>query len=1399
MAKISLNKKTKLKSFLITVLSAITALCLVFAAACAKPDDKNDDETSSKEDTQLFKNGNFEFYNEPAKDDDGNYKGEYFIATPDSWTSASASTASYVKSGVIGTSPNEWAAITASDLADRLDANEDLEEDDEDYEEKHRDYNGMRSRDILYKNSFAALKENASDADKVQIDNPLTHKIKGSDGNYTVKGENGYDKLYQDDKGNLFTDEKHTTPYESHVLMLHNYLNSNRYGTAQYYTSVSVTLEKNTAAEISVWVKTANLTYSTGSLNADDKNLPVEQSRGAYIEVSHTVGGNSPEAMTYISNINTEKLNPKPESGEWTDNGWVKYTVVVNACDFADSTVTVMLGLGEANADVEGYAFFDDLKITKYASLKEAPAMADGNDYFPVDSEGNYLKNDQTDASGKLGTTCSLLDNADKKRFRTDVEYQNNQEISKHFFNNRYFLLDLASTGERTPVELKNVSAGLTVDNDKYISSSANPTNVSGVTLKDIPALKYYPDGVDIDTSDDILAIVNANADGVSGINTPYKAELDKALSTASKLPDAADNASVLLLFSARGAAYTASSSEFIIAHNTYLIISLWVKTSDMSGKTAATLKLIDSDDKDNTASITVDSTNVKTDIDDDHKDIYNGWVLCSFFVKNETEEDKTVTLDFSFGNTTISGTNDSSYVNGWAAMTNVKSLAADEDEFNFTGSGSYTASLNFTEENSKTNGIFDEAYGGEYGDITANITNPTHYHGVNGGNVFGDHDTKASAGLVNKNAFINSIYGNKDNEGYEWVNSLLSNFSGVSAMSDAEEIWNAVFGASTVQPLLIVNTIDTFTVGENEIKAANYGYISDKSTFSASSYSSASTRVKVGKGAVAYLGLVDPSSTKNVLGFKTQKHTYWYDAEGNVLKSEPKLNDKDYNAEENVLYTLQSNGLYLDDNGNYRANVYAYAKDYKFSYGDYDAERAVFYNANGDAVSYDDLVSGETYYTTPEHTMEANHYLKTSDGVNVYYFSNGVYKYVVDGKPETVVLPFETKDADGNSYLRYFNDNMDDYKYIVKVDARYNANGELNGAGELGYDENGNYIADKWITVTFAIHTGNKAIDYRLELWSGDRNTSGVDTDGNTDETASKVNSYVMFDKSGITYTESNFNDNLSLYENRIIEAYKAILIEKDYEFETNDLNVAQLEKIIAEEKIDLSGYYSAYPILAQYNAKYHTFSLYDSANYLPFNEEAAKDGETGYEYDPSTMEESVAYLSVKEEDRYTVFADYTTVDKEITRGTADDSDDGDEDEENNTDGTTIWLLISSIILVVALLFTMISILIRNLVKEKRKSKKTSKNNYNSNKRNRYVKKIDVEKSGEEDKNDSAENGEQTEQAEQTAVEESENTASETETSGEASAETEQVEETENVSENSEETESNDNGEDKN
>ncbi len=1342
------SKKRRLKYVLLALACTAAFSLSGMAAACKKdnPDDSADDKTTSKEDTQLLKNGNFEIFTVPDE-------AVYLINTPTNWSHGGSS--SYTMSGIIGTSDAAWDKLTADDLAEKLNYNNSLSTSAENYNELHVDYNGMKSSDILYKDTYAALNANDNNNGtesgeqkpdpKELIANPGTHYNvqKKADGSLYYMDGSVEKPVYVDENGDYFADEALKTPI-SHVLMLHNYA-TNRNGVAQTYSSVSVDLPANTAAEVSLWVKTTGLRYNQGK--------DVAQDLGANITVTNTVGGSTLDNFT-INCINTEKLI---KNGAANSNGWIRYTVYVNACDFASSTISLQLGLGEsADGDtVEGYAFFDDVSVTKYLSLEDSSY----GDEAATDSIGHAIKNASYNVNSGSQIIngrkayCTLSNDESEKVFKAD-SYERNGAVKSEGFSKCFnYLLDLASENEHSPITFETVKAGLTVDEDGYVSAET----YSGKTLGGFTAtapesgVKLPKDFTARNTNKDLLGYTKAGHTFTEG-ETEYAERLNTALKNADKLPKLSSetNNNMFVILSANGAAYTASTNATIVAED-HLIISFWVKTSDAGN---LTVKIYEKDNDENSASFTVNTKDNAVDIDENNKDVYDGWAQCFLFVKNELKTSKDLVMDFSLGNTTIKDTAASAYKPGWVAVTNAQFFATDEDTFSHTGSGDYTATLTVSEDEDKTTNVFDEVYGSQQHVIEQSPVKPANYEGVNGGSSyivnngsvalpFDDIDSNGAAGLINKD-YIDK-YATTD-----WYQKVLTSFGASSA--EAIDKWNEVFGSTSVQPLIILNdklrdyycankqadenTYKNCYIKNNDSyekvasdavfdpeetyytlkQALNYGFISasDK-TFAADTYTTVSVKVKVSAGTVAYVYLTETQNGKNVIKYTTPSYTFRYDVDGNVLKADPKDGATLAEQKANVLYYLRDDGLYENADGALFANVWNYRKVYKNRGVDY-------YDKDGNAVNFEDLIEGVTYYKADKTEADCFLVAKVDEkDEKIYEFRGGKYYYIVNGKSTVEVTPFDI------SYAKYdHKDLTEEFKAVV--DARYDSTGKFMteaGVGDLGYDKDGNKIAGEWITVNFIVHTGSDSKNYRLELWSGARESTGVDENGHVTDDASALNSCVIFDYS--YYTDSVSDDTLKTgYEIEIINAYRKLLSDKGLltgaptSAENIDYYRELAESFIGKglTQADIDGV----EILKNYTAHYYNYSFYDSVNFKPFNKDVADENSSGYDYEYEN-DEQLAFLRIKDGKSYFVFADYSLTDQSI--GASTPSDEGKTEPTEKESNTTVWLLISSIILVVAMLFALMAILIKDMIKKSRRNKATGKNNYQQ--RNRYMRKLRI------------------------------------------------------------------------
>ncbi len=1332
-------KFAKTRKALLAALCAVSITCTGLAAACA-PEQSNDEPSSSttqKEDTQLLKNGNFEFFTVPDK-------AVHYIKNVTGW-SRSGDT-SGAMSGIVSTSEASWKNFGADDLRTRLEANYELNSSDPDYEELYVDYNGMRAKDIPYSEPYAASVEtdkikdddiigiqglagllgvtdngsggynlgdkpvykNEDDGDfyfdseftsSVRynvISNPETHY-----GKFREDGGNSYlgdTRIYVDDNGEYFTDEKHEDRI-GNVLMVHNYSNDKYYnGIRQYYSSQTITLEANTAAEISLWVKTSDLKFDKGYSQLN------EQDRGAFIEVVQTVGSSTLDAFR-ISAINTEKIiadNPALDSSIQS-NGWLKYTVYVNACDFASSSIQINVGLGGESTQnkLTGYAFFDDVKVEKFISL---------------DDEGCSYSADKATIEEKItidgeerDSACSLTSEEDDKIFVADriVRPSNG---GKRFSDRFVYRIDLAANDDDRAQSVEfgsNSTVKLTTEKSggkTYASSSSNGATVHGDIIKGDETGAILPDGLEsVDTSDDLLGVYSAEEEIAAWNGNTYFNYLKDEL-TGSKgisgLGRFGKVGNMLVMLSAAGAPYTATISDggFTVQSDSYMIVSFWVKTSDMEGSTAATLKMVDRANDETISTFTIDTTttDMTTDVGE-NKDIYNGWVQCFFFVENGTDEEKNFDIEFSFGNTNIVGMSDNAYKYGWAAIANLQTLGdITEDVYGYASEGDHAKKFTFTEEGEKDETPFDEAK--NKNDLKKGVSVPAAYNGVNGGSTYvgsnaydADYDKQNSfdgyAGLINRDKTPDAV-----------KEEIIKSFSSAAAS------WDEVFGDECYQPLIIVNKLREY----GERKALNYGFIGSSQSLAESGYYTVSVKVMVSDGAEAYVYLTDPD-TREVMTFENQGYSFYYDEAGNVLDKEY---DADWSTAEHnaaIVYRIRDDGLYdgvrEGDEGKLFANLYNLTKNSKF----YAFEHDTFYDEDGQKVDWDDLELGKTYYKDENRTQIADHYLCAGEK-RVYEYKDGKYYYRETGAE---VNNF----ADGYKKAAPLGTNAPEY--AVKV-------------GPTG---------GKWVYVNFHIHTGSVAKNYRLELWSGDRSVSG--------ETSAATGA-VAFDYSSFTLSESNFNA-YGDYVNKLTAAYGKLLAQKNALSRLpKDANLADYEELIgtllSENVISHSEVDEAlFGCDNEYKAIYGAYTLYDSANFVPFNKNNT-DGLTGYEYSitDDISAEKLAYFKYydSELNAYNTFIDYSSVDQTVEMGTEDeDSDDDTGDDATTAASSDGWLLITSIIIVAVLLFVLCAIFVRYLWKrysKKRGDKQRDKNNYK--RRQRYMRRLGLVKTTTEEEPEEAE-----------------------------------------------------------
>ena len=996
-------KKSRHKKILALCLSsfmlAATAASFV-ACGDGKDSSVDDSEVSTTEnDTSRITNGSFEFF----EDDNGR---NLIITSPTGWSKSTGSSASgsasssQAASGIIDTSEEAWKNLTTSSglaydteseakanwdnltAKDKLDFYDKWEEEDDD--------NDVEDLDFYDKD-----KDNFNiDIDDVpDCENPLTH----------------------------YAEDAEDADKNDHVLMLHNTY-SNGMGTAQKYTSsTTVTLEPGTSAIFSVWVKTLDMTYNG---TKDEAGPAVDGNRGAYIGVTHTVGGTTLDQME-IKNIDTSKINAKPENGEWENNGWVEYTISLKGCSYASSTFTIVLGLGQGGGTdkfeyVDGYAFFDDAECTVVSNETYDEQVKD----LPEDNK------------------VDILTDSEKKIFEADKSYKDQFE----------YAIDLSSgvTSEAYDLSGKTLKTGLTEEKYNGVSYVSAPTEGKEV----------YGD-LKLSTANDLVGRVNL--DELKNNQNKYVQRIVKDDFENYPFDGTKD---LLMLLSADGASYTATLKDdaFTLAPDSYLMLSFWLKTSDIGGFTGAGITVRETGTTNATSLSSLDTTSITTvDIDGEDgetiEDIYDGWQQCFLFVKNETDEERSFEIDFTYGPTTIVGTTNDSYYAGYAAFANFEICDMTKKMFSYSATDTYAQSVSLTGDSSASASTgFDSPASIPDKQIENGLAVPKNYKGVNGGSgyvVAGGADKEVNgyeyAGLINKKYAANyrAEY-NKGNADY-WLNKLAAAHN--VTIDDQDKWWNELFGTAT-QPLLVYNDAE---------KA--YGYIGSSQTISSGSYATVSVKVKVSKGAKAYIYLVDTTEKKysDTLSLTTPKYSYWYDDDGNICAKDP--SDKKFDKKTDIAFYLN------EENGLYEANT---------RWSGYTSEMSGKFYANLSNYEKDDegnliVADGGVSYNYDDSKWKG----QGKDGIAFYHKDGKYYAYknYTTGNLSTEVLDLATIEG----LARYTETPKHDLMMTVDGD-------ETNG---------------EWVTCTFYIHTGNEEKNYRLEVWSGDR----------TGETKSAEGSYVVFD----------------------------------------------------------------------------------------------------------------------------------------------------------------------------------------------------------------------------------------------------------------------------------------------
>ncbi len=1225
------STQNRKKKILALFLSAMMAVSVASLAACKNDGTTSSESSSEKTETETtvtdkgpIKNAGFEVF-------DTNDGKNVIGMTVSNWskslyaTSTPSTPSSQADSGIIDTSDNAWYNLTGS------------------YYVKNGDAADVAAADKL----IEALSE--ADATAKWGDFTTRDKLKyyevWKDKNKDGKISEDFEKYESFNGGSLAlvdvpdtanpgthhaaADKAEESFSDYNVLMIHNKNPKSddgekvtqSIGSAQKYTSSStVTVAAGAAAEISVWVKTQDLMCSSSDGTAQEA-----VDKGAYISLAQTVGGTTMPAYE-VKNINTEYM------GLEDTNGWKQYTFYVKGSSYASTTLTLTLGLGQGTSEsrmelVNGYAFFDDVTCNVFSEELFEEKIANAN-------TGNNVVNATKFEDPKALKTIDV-----SKEFYTNAYAD--AEKNGYVAGKGYDVFPIDFYGEFSPVKnvLANVNAYATKSEEGYTSMSG--TENGNVTMSTLEGGRNGTADV-IKVFDSVAAIGNYTPDSGDAYGADKKKFMDGVYDKYLKdLAYPAANEQVLLMLSARGVAYTAKSDyNFSFDADTqYMAVSFFVRTSDMSGFTGAGITLIDGKHK--TSFDAIDTTNITPvnigikDTDGYQEDIYDGWQKCIFFVKNDSGIDNaSFKLQFNFGPTVIDESSSiKSFQPGFAAFTNFEVLTLSEEEYASATADTYTKLVTVTGETDVTaagNAGFDTAgnKSSTHTDIKDGIALAQNYKGVysNSDYVTGKfgantaYNTNVNAGLVNRKYFV----GSEDEAGYYDAASSAAWMAGIKQIAqtnnasvdvnNAADVWSAAFGNAT-QPLFIWN--------DGADATNSYGFIGKSTSIAANATTATaiSMRVKVGStdanaaAPKAHIYLIDTSedNSTSTLSIGAQT-TYWYDEKGNVYAGDP-------TEEKYAALLLQDNGLYIANAkwsgydkdtmaGIYYANLNAYT--------DVDTNGNKLVAANGGVHSY---VAKSDYVKMPDGTKRAI----------AFYHKDGAY--YADKAYDVPVSDFST----------------------INLAPRTNAADSKALHAEVS-------ATDDWVTVTFYIKTGTTAKNYRLEIWSGDR-------DGNPNA----AGTYVMVDgnPSAANNADTQYNNLLSLYEDdETVEQYKSV------------------------------------------------FSYFDTDKFLRYNKDLDTEGVGNLyqkNYNATTQEEAVFYLyaGAKNENQ-SFLVNYATQDQVVVAAESDKDDTTPDNSENDnaaaSSGADPFLLASSIAIAVVLLFAIASIIFRKVWKKARKNLATKK-----------------------------------------------------------------------------------------
>ncbi len=460
-------------------------------------------------------------------------------------------------------------------------------------------------------------------------------------------------------------------------------------------TSGKITIEKGKSYVISLDVYTVGIHGAGVSLILSGSDGPDIEIKGISAQKSSNV---------FIGN---RQLDPNSNYSTFVDgsddgnstNAWQTYKFYIKGNPYIDYSYNMEVWLGTGGNS-------DNRKVS----------------YRRCNSSGTESTVTTYDANGTYANGWVFLD-----EFRLKEREYDAAPDETHLYSDGN-TLDLTESGDSykaISVDLSEVE-NLFGDNESNVLADAQASNSSSLKDEhrdDVTVIgKGAPTGweshfFDAEGKNKPL-IKDIIKEGVVNISTQEAFNGIEGLENAvyPDIPYNMPNKNAYAVFASSDSRFEVETADITIAKNTFYRISLWVKTVDVKSTSGIKIYLLDKTedseaDPDKYEEKVLKSTSSFINTTD-YDEYFNDWCEVKFYIRGSVEEDKTVSLKFTFGEGDKFNT--STLTSGAMYLANFNRTEITYSNFTAAGSGStYQIIQNFASDDAPTyskftNGLFD-------------------------------------------------------------------------------------------------------------------------------------------------------------------------------------------------------------------------------------------------------------------------------------------------------------------------------------------------------------------------------------------------------------------------------------------------------------------------------------------------------------------------------------------------------------------------------------------------------------------------------------------------------------------------------------------------------------------